>query len=98
MEFQKAIAWEASLYWRCHCGYENQHMWFCDGGSSYNFICDGCGAFYQVAPPNSESSGAGEHISQQAQHKITPQCKRYSQCPTASECVSPDLKSCFEAA
>lgn len=37
-------------------------------------------------------------VNQQAQHKITPQCKLYSRCPTASECVSPDLKSRFEAA
>jgi len=62
---QKAEAYECSLYWRCHCGYENQHMWFYDGGSSYYFNCDGCGADYQVDPPNSENKGVAEHIHQQ---------------------------------
>jgi transcription elongation factor Elf1 len=51
---QKATAWEANLYWRCHCGHENNHMWFYDGDSSYNFQCVSCGAYYQVDPPDTK--------------------------------------------
>ena len=62
IEAQKATAWEASLYWRCHCGYENQHMWDYDGDKSYNFICDGCGCFYNVDPPGFTKIHAKEPI------------------------------------
>jgi hypothetical protein len=53
-----AQAYEANFYWRCKCGYENNSFWFYEGGSSYNFTCDGCGEKTKVLPPPENAEGA----------------------------------------
>jgi len=43
-------SYEAKLFWRCSCGYENTSFWYFEG-ETYNFPCDGCQKVSKVLPP-----------------------------------------------
>lgn len=42
--------YEATIYWNCECGYENNSYWFYDRNTTYNFTCDGCGEKIKTLP------------------------------------------------